>query len=168
VLAAEGKERQALAAAAEVLTATVGIRPADQAVKVAFPQALEAALALGERERAEQLLAPIETLPPGRLAPSLRAHATRFRARLAADDGESRKAEHGFAAAAATFREFGMPFWLAVTLTEHGEWLVSEDQASEAEPMLTEARGTFERLQAKPWLARVEAAEARPRAQARA
>jgi hypothetical protein len=83
--------------------------------------------------------------------------------RLAADDGESRKAEHGFAAAAATFREFGMPFWLAVTLTEHGEWFVSEDRAGEAEPMLTEARETFERLGAKPWLARLESTEARPR-----
>ncbi len=168
VLAAEGKERQALAAAEEVLSAIVGIRPADQVVKVAFPQALEAALALGERERAEQLLAQIEVLPPGRLAPILRAYAARFRARLAAEDGESRKAERGFADAVATFREFGMPFWLAVTLTEHGEWLVSEDRASEAEPILTEARETFERLQAKPWLERVEAAEARPRAEARA
>jgi len=29
--------------------------------------------------------------------------------------------EAGFAAAASTFCEFGMPFWLAVTLLEHGE-----------------------------------------------
>jgi predicted ATPase len=168
VLRAEGKDRQALAAADEVLTAGVEIRPADQTVKVAFPQALEAALALGERERAEQLLTLIEALPPGRLAPSLRAHAARFRARLAAEDGESRKAEQGFAAAAVTFREFGMPFWLAVTLTEHGEWLLSEDRVAEADPLLAEARETFERLQAKPWLERVEAAEARPREEARA
>jgi len=67
-----------------------------------------------------------------------------------------------------TFREFGMPFWLAVTLTEHGEWLLSEDRVAEAEPLLAEARETFERLQAKPWLERVEAAEARPREEARA
>ncbi len=167
VLRAEGKDRQALAAADEALTASM-IRPADQTVKVAFPQALEAAFALGERERGEQLLTPIEALPPGRLAPSLRAHAARFRARLGAEDGESRKAEQGFAAAAVTFREFGIPFWLAVTLTEHGEWLLSEDRVTEAEPLLAEARETFERLQAKPWLERVEAAEARPREEARA
>jgi class 3 adenylate cyclase/tetratricopeptide (TPR) repeat protein len=165
VLRAEGKDRQALAAAEEVLSASVEIRPADQTVKVAFPVALEAALALGERERADQLLAPIEALPPGRLAPSLRAHAARFRARLAAEDGESRMAEQGFAAAAATFREYSMPFWLAVTLTEHGEGLASGDRASEAEPMLAEARETFERLGAKPWLARLQSTEARPRAE---
>jgi len=165
VLAAEGKERQALAAAQEVLSAIVEIRPADQAVKVAFPQAVDAALALGEREQGEQLLTAIEALPPGRLPPSLRAHAARFRARLAAEDGESQKVEHGFADAAATFREFGMAFWLAVTLTEHSEWLASEGRASEAEPMFAEARETFTRLEAKPWLKRVETNEARPRAE---
>jgi class 3 adenylate cyclase/tetratricopeptide (TPR) repeat protein len=165
VLRAEGKEREALAAADEALTTTLPIRPADQTVKMAFPQALEAALALGERGRAEQLLATIEALPPGRLAPSLRAHAARFRAGVAADDGETRKAERGFAAAAATFREYGMPFWLAVTLTEHGEWLVAEDRAAEAEPLLAEARKTFERLGANPWLERLESVEARPRAE---
>ncbi len=165
VLQAEGKEREALAAADEALTAMLPIRPSDQAVKVAFPQALEAALALGERARAEQLIATIKALPAGRLAPSLRAHADRFLARVAAQDGETRKAERGFGAAAATFREHGMPFWLAVTITEHGEWLIAEDRVAEAEPLLAEARETFERLGATPWLARLESAEARPRAE---
>jgi tetratricopeptide (TPR) repeat protein len=165
VLRAEGKEREAFAAAEDVLSAIVEIRPADQSVKVAFASALESALALGERERAEQLLGQVEALPLGRLAPSLRAHAVRFRARLAAADGDIRGAETGLAAAASGFREFGMPFWLAVTLTEHTEWLIAEDRAAEAESLLAESRGTFERLGAKPWLARVETAGARPRAE---
>jgi class 3 adenylate cyclase/tetratricopeptide (TPR) repeat protein len=162
VLRAEGKERQALVAAEEALTMAVGDRPADQTVKVSFPQAVEAALALGDRDRAEHVLETIEALPPGILAPSLRAHAARYRARLAAQDGERSKAEHRFATAAAIFREYGMPFWLAITLTEHGEWLVTEARAEDAEPMLAEARATFERLEAKPWLERVETAVARP------
>jgi tetratricopeptide (TPR) repeat protein len=162
VLRAEGKERQALVAAEEALTMAVGDRPADQTVKVSFPQALEAALALGDRDRAEHVLETIEALPPGILAPSLRAHAARYRARLAAQDGERSKAEHRFATAAAIFREYGMPFWLAITLTEHGEWLVTEARAEDAEPMLAEARATFERLEAKPWLERVETAVGRP------
>jgi predicted ATPase/class 3 adenylate cyclase len=168
LLHAEGKERQALAAAEEVLAELVEIRPADQQVKVAFPQALEAALALGELERADQILATVEALPPGRLAPSLRGHAARARARLAAHEGETGKAESAFAAATATFREFGMPFWLAATLTDHGEWLVSEGRALEAEQLLAEARETFERLGAEPWLSRVEkAAEAGRREEVR-
>jgi tetratricopeptide (TPR) repeat protein len=165
VLRAEGKEREALAVAEEVLSTTVGVRPLDQGVKIALPQALEAALALGERERAEQLLATIEALPPGRLAPILRAHAARLRARLAGLDGERGKAERGFATAASVFREYGMPFYLGVTLTEHGEWLIAEERAAYAEPLLAEAFETFERLGATPWLARVDSAQTAQRAE---
>jgi hypothetical protein len=51
----------------------------------------------------------------------------------------------------------------AVTLTEHGEWLVAEGRVDEAETLLAEARETFARLQEKPWLERVEAAVPAPR-----
>ena len=54
-----------------------------------------------------------------------------------------------FKAAAAGFREYGIPFWLAVTLLEHGE--LTGDRA-----LLDEARGIFEELQATPWLERVD------------
>jgi predicted ATPase/class 3 adenylate cyclase len=165
VLRAEGKEREALAAAEEALALLPELGPMDQTVKVALPHAVEAALRLGDRERAEQLLEMVETLPAGRLAPMLRAHAARYRARLAAEDGETRKAENGFGAAASTFREFGMPFWLAVTLLEQGEWLVSEGRGGEAQPLLDEARETFQRLEATPWLERTHVAEAGPREQ---
>ena len=168
VLNAEGKEREALASAEQVLHDLLAIGPADQAVKIVSPQALEAALVLGEPERAEQLLATIEALATGRLAPSLRAHAARFRGRLAARDGDMLKAEQGFATAASTFREYGMPFWLATTLTDHAESLIVADRGTEAEPLLAEARATFERLDATPWLTRVEAAQAGPLAEASA
>ncbi len=163
VLRAEGKQREALAAAEEALAAIGELGVTSQPIKVAFLEALEAALALEERERVEQLLEQIETLPPGRLAPSLRAHAVRFRARMAAADRDDAQAEVGFAAAASTFREFGLPFWLAVTLLEHGEWLAGQDRAAEAEPLLAEAREIFERLEARPWLERLDSAKPGPR-----
>jgi tetratricopeptide (TPR) repeat protein len=159
VLRAEGTDREALAAAEEALVAIDDLGPTSLPVKIGLPEALEAALALGERERALQLLGRIETLPPGRRPPSLRAQAARFRARLAGAAGDGRQAESGFAAAASTFREFGMPFWLAVTLLEHGECLVAQGRAREAEPLIAEARETFARLEAKPWLERVRAGE---------
>jgi tetratricopeptide (TPR) repeat protein len=159
VLRAQGKEHEALTTASNALDELLETHPTDQATKVAVPQALEAALALGEREQAEQLLATIEALPPGRLAPSLRAHAARYRARLATHDGEKARAERGFATATSIFREYSMPFYLAVTLTEQAEWLLADDRVSEAEPLLTEARTTFERLQATPWLQRLDATE---------
>jgi predicted ATPase/class 3 adenylate cyclase len=156
VLMAEGKEREAIAAAQAGLAALTHLGPTSQAAKVAAPVALDARLALGEREAAEELLDLVEALPPGRKAPMLRAHAARFRARLAAADGETERAEKAFATAASTFREFGMPYWLAVTLLEHAEWLAAERRAADAEPKLAEAREIFERLEATRWLERME------------
>ncbi len=60
----------------------------------------------------------------------------------------------GFKAAAGGFREYGFAFWLAVTQLEHGDALVTEGRADEAEPLLAEARETFARLEATPWLER--------------
>ena len=118
-----------------------------QTVKLAFVEALEAAFALGEAEKVDELLASIESIPPGSRAPYLDAQARRFRARLAGDGA-------GYEAAAEQFRELGIPFWLAVTQLEHAEWLVGQGQPSEAEPLLAEASEIFERLEATPWLER--------------
>jgi tetratricopeptide (TPR) repeat protein len=163
VLLAEGVEREALEAAQAVVDAIEELGTTDATIKVAFPVAVEAALALGERPRAEQILTKIESLPPGRLAPSVRADAGRLRGRLAADDGDDSRAGSAYAAAESTFREFGMPFKLATTQVEHGEWLARIGRAEEAAPLLAEARETFERLEAKAWLERLEA---RPAAEA--
>ena len=65
-------------------------------------------------------------------------------------------AEDGFKHSAVLLREIGARFWLAVVLLEHGEWLVETGRAGEAEPLLGEARETFERLEATPWLERLE------------
>jgi class 3 adenylate cyclase/tetratricopeptide (TPR) repeat protein len=162
----DGKEEEALAAAEDGLGAIEEIGPATQTVKVAFREALEAALALGDHARADELLARVETLPPGRQPPLLRAQALRFRARLAAADGLRAQADAGFKAASSTFRESGVPFWLAATLTEHAEWLAADDRSDEAEPMLAEAREIFTRLGATPWLERTDAVAFEPRAEA--
>ena len=75
-------------------------------------------------------------------------------ARLDAARGKHERVDERFRAAAALFREFGLVFHLAVTQLEHGEWLAGQSRADEAEPLLAEARETFERLQATPWLER--------------
>jgi tetratricopeptide (TPR) repeat protein len=166
VLRAEGKEEETLGAAEAALAAIEEIGPATQTVKLAYPNALEAALALGDHGRAEELLERVESIPPGRLPPLLRAQALRFRARLAAAAGERMQAEASFKAAASSFREFGMPFWLAVVLTEHAEWLGADDRAGEPERLLAEAREIFTRLAATPWLERTEAMTLEPRVEA--
>jgi hypothetical protein len=64
--------------------------------------------------------------------------------------------EVGYKAAAGGFREYNFPFWLAVAQLEHAEWLAAHGRGAEAEPLLTEAREIFERLQAIPWLERAD------------
>ena len=63
---------------------------------------------------------------------SLRAQRRRLGARIAATAGEHDKAEQGFKRAVGAFRELAMPFWLAVTLLEYGEWLATVARAAEA------------------------------------
>ncbi len=154
---AEGRLDDALTTgieAAELSRPSFGI--GSQAVKQGLVEAVEAALALGERERADELLATVEALAPGLRPPYLEGQAHRFRARLAGADDT---AETGYTAAAARFRELEIPFWLAVTLLEHGEWLITQGTFDEAEPLLAEAREIFERLEARPWLERLERVE---------
>jgi hypothetical protein len=61
-----------------------------------------------------------------------------------------------FKAAAGLYREIGVPYFLAQTLTNHGEWLVEQGHPDEAGPLLTEAREIFDRLKARPWLERLD------------
>ncbi|MEX2620037.1 MAG: hypothetical protein WD250_07445, partial [Egibacteraceae bacterium] len=111
---AEGRPREALAdgEAAIETGRTFGISA--QAAKQGLVEAAEAAFALGEAAKIEELLALVEGVPPGTRPPYLDAQARRFRARL---DGNP----SGYEAAAERFRDLGLPFWLAVTLLEHGE-----------------------------------------------
>ena len=98
-----------------------------QQSKQAFVHAIEAALALGRREQAEELLARVEALPRGYRPPYLDAHAHRFRARLEGDVA-------GYVTAAERFRELAMPFWVAVTDLEHAERLGVGEEAERLRP----------------------------------
>ena len=148
---AEGRLREALAAGFEgaELGRSMGI--GSQIVKQGLVEAVEAALALGERERAGELLATVETVKPGLRPPYLDAQAHRFRARLADSD---EAAEAGFAAAEDRFRDLEIRFWLAVAQLEHAEWLARHGRVADAEPLAGEARDEFEQLRAAPWLER--------------
>ena len=150
LLYAESSFDHALNAGLEAAEAASVVGAGNQAVKQGLVWAVEAALVLGKREQANELLTMVEQLPPGLRPPFLEAHTHRFRARM--DSNEA-----GFKTAAGSFREYGFPFWLAVTQLEHGEWLVAQGRTEEAESHLTEAREIFERLEARPWLERLDA-----------
>ena len=151
---AEGKSEEALTLAEQVLELRTALGIFHQAVKLALVDALEAAVALGEREKAEELLALVDEVPVGLQPPFLTAQAHRFRARIAGDDPG---ADRHFTAAAAQLRALELPFYLAVVQLEHAEWLTARGRPDDAGSLLAEARETFERLDATPWLERVDA-----------
>jgi tetratricopeptide (TPR) repeat protein len=157
---AAGRLDEALAAAEEATALRDELGVYQQDVKEGLVETIEAAFALGDLAKVEATLGIIEALHPGDLSPYLRAHGARLGARLSAARDQAPRVEPGFRAAADLFRELSMPFWLAVTLLEHGEWLASQDRAADARPLLAEARENFENLKATPWLERTEKAAA--------
>ena len=166
VLRARGRPADALAAAERGLELNSELSFMSTPMKASFVEALEAALALGDLGKADELLASVESLQPGALTPSLRAHRARFRARLDATLGREDGVDGNFRSAAAIFREFSFAFYLAVTQLEHAEWLAGMGRHSEAEPLLAEARETFELLGARPWLERAALVAPGPAAEA--
>jgi hypothetical protein len=125
-----------------------------QNVKLGLISAVEAALALGLRERVDELLTAPESEPIGLRTPLIAAHAHRFRGRMA---GSAEAAGAHFAEAERILRDLGITFWLAVALLEHAESLVAGGRPDEAGGLLDEARATFVALRATPWLARLDA-----------
>ena len=121
---AEGRCREAVALGEEAIAAraTAGTVVAAEGLV----EAVEAAFALGDLEKVEQLLGDVDRLTPVELTQYHDGHRARFRARLGVLLGEGERVEPGFKTAAVRFRELGMPFWLAVTLLEQGEWLAAE------------------------------------------
>jgi predicted ATPase/class 3 adenylate cyclase len=156
VLRAEGRLAEALAAGLDAWGAGREMGILHQQVKEGLAEALEAAFALNDLTKVEELLGEIEALRPGELSPYVQAQGARFGARLAAARDDRERVELGYAAAAERFRALSMPFLLAITLLEHGEWLVGQGRAEDAESLLSEARGIFEQLRASPWLERLQ------------
>jgi tetratricopeptide (TPR) repeat protein len=156
VLRLEGQFEEALESAEQALTGLEVLGYGHQDVKLAVSEALEAAFSLGDDLKTEQVLGQIDSLREGELPPLLAAQAARFHARLSANRKQHERAESGFRTAMELFRRLATPFHLAVTELEHAEWLASQDRRGEVEPFLAEARETFERLQAQPWLERVD------------
>jgi predicted ATPase len=150
-----GQYGEAFALGMEAVETRHSIGMAGQSVKQGFIAAAEAALGLGDNDRAEDLVSLAEGLARGERPPLLEAHTSRFRARLAETSGTGDFAA-GFKAAAGLFRELDTPFWLGVTLLEHGEHLAREGRTEEMSPLLDESKTIFEGLGAKPWIERLE------------
>ena len=129
---AEGRRDDALRHAREALDARVALGIGHEAMKDSVVEGVEAALALGRFDEAEELLGIVASIPPGRQSPYLDAQSRRLNARIADIRGDEAQVEAGFKRAAGMLRELETPFWMAVTLLEYGEWLVSQERAEDA------------------------------------
>jgi tetratricopeptide (TPR) repeat protein len=155
LLLGQGETAEALAVARQALEFR-GMGLAHESGREGVNVALEAAFRLGDHDALGNLLDWIDGVPRGMLPPILQAQAMRYRAKLAAARRDDASVEPGLKGAAGLFREIVNPFQMAVTLLDHGEWLVRSGRPEEARPLLEEARTVFERLQATPWIDRVD------------
>jgi ATP/maltotriose-dependent transcriptional regulator MalT len=159
VLRAEGRPAEALEAVRETLEPETRLSPRHPFAKQALIHGVEAAFEAGDTAAVEDLLGEWERMSPVDRTPFLEGHRARFEARLGAARGETEIVEPSLRRAAGLFRSIAMPFYEAVALLEHSEWLAGRGRADEARPLLADARATFDRLRAKPWLERLAALE---------
>ena len=142
LLRAEGRLQDALEAGLASLDAADVLSPTFQGVKHGVIDALEAALALGESAKAEELFAFVDGIPLASRSRYMDAHVQRLRARTSGN-------AEGLLAAARSFGEIEVPFWAAVARLEHAE--LTGDDTSRAE--------IFEGLRARPWIERTSAVQ---------
>jgi hypothetical protein len=115
---------------------------------------MEATLALGRLDTADELLDLLEQIPPGIIAPYLRAHLSRGRGRVEAARGRHEAVERHFQAAVDTLGLLGYPYWRAVAQTDFAQWLGTQGRHAEAGELLDEAVSALEPLRAEPALRR--------------
>ncbi len=120
-----------------------------------LPIGADVCISAGLLDRAEGFLRIADDAAPSEVTPQLEAERARLGAKLAAARGSMDGVGEGFARAEAILREVEMRFALASALTEHGEWLMGEGRAADAQPLLEEAGTIFEHLRATPWIERV-------------
>ncbi len=122
--------------------------------RLAWPAAVDAALALGDLEAAGSLVELLTSRPAGMVAPILRAELERARGLLAAATGEQDAAEERLLSAVEAFEELGYPFWLARANGDLAEWLIAEGRGAEAAVRLRAATDSLGALRAEPELER--------------
>jgi class 3 adenylate cyclase/tetratricopeptide (TPR) repeat protein len=148
IAAAEGRHEEVVQAALEQIRSSNNVA----AIEGNLEFGGESATVLGSAEALEELLAAAEAADVS-TPPSFLAKRARMRARIQT----LRREEPAFDSAIAMLRENGERFWLAVTLLEQAEWLAGQGRDEESHTAMDEARETFERLRAKPWLDRADA-----------
>ena len=162
-LNSQGQHEDALAAAERALDLSDKTGDTSLMTKVGFAEAVDAALVLGDLNRVGSMIERGDRMTSIRISPVSRALVDRTKARLAVATGGKEGVDALFGGAAGLFRESGVPFWLAATLTEQGEWYCTQGREAEGTSLLEEARSIFGSLVAVPWLRRLDSQPAAAR-----
>jgi class 3 adenylate cyclase/tetratricopeptide (TPR) repeat protein len=155
LLNAQRKHREALELLLEPLRRST-LSPRHPAGKIAWPEAFDAALALGQLEIAEELARPYREARPGARLPSVAGVRDLFAGRLAIARGDLEGATSLLRTASATFREGDLPFHQAHSTLELAECLAQQGLLAEARTAAEEARALFQRLGAAPAVTRAD------------
>jgi len=164
--AAGGQPEDALRHARETLAHGTALGISFESMRWAWPLAARAAFDVGDTATTRELLALLDSSPPGHLAPMQKAERNLVRARLAASEGDQ-ATRASFAAAISRLREHSTPYHLAHGLLDDAQYLTQLGDIDAAEAAIAEARGIAERLRCQPLLDRAaDLTPARPPVQA--
>jgi class 3 adenylate cyclase/tetratricopeptide (TPR) repeat protein len=134
----------------------------NDAVRVGWPDTLQAALQLGRLQDARGLVGLLADQPPGRVPPYLEAQLARGRGLTAAADGRDDAVQAELEAAIDGFGSLGYAYWLAIARTDLAAWLIDQGRGADAAALLQDAGSTLTALRAAPALARVEQLQRSP------
>jgi tetratricopeptide (TPR) repeat protein len=157
--AASGDHAQALERSERVVGSHDALGVRHWMFKLACEVSLEAALALGDVDRADATLAVLRAIPRGGRSPLVDAMLVGYGARVAAargGDGDG-LIDAGFTDAIERLREQNGPFRRARLELRYAEWLASTGRPDEARARAIAAADTFRELEATPWLGQAEA-----------
>ena len=120
-----------------------------------------AALAAGDLELADRLLEPVATAQPGLVSPGVGAQWLRLRGLVGAARGaDPSVVEADLRAGIEALGAFGAVGERARAQEELARWLVEQDRADDAEPLVASARATYADIGADGWLAQLDAWQA--------
>ncbi len=153
---AEGDHRRALEAATQTLDICMNQArlPSHESVRAAYPDGVDAALALGDLDAVDRMVALFAGRPPGAVPPFLRIHVRRARALAASARGDDTEVETDLRDAEADVANLGYRYWQARFQLDLAEWLARQGRSEEARGVAKSAAATFEDLRVAPMLLR--------------
>jgi tetratricopeptide (TPR) repeat protein len=156
-----GRTSAVASLAAATMDDLLAARGLDDDFFVLWPPLVLAAITVDDLDLADRLLEPVAAAPSGRLAPAVVAQWLRLRGLVGAARGdEPSTVEADLRAGVEALGAFGAVGERARAQEELARWLVEQDRAVDAAPLVVAARETYAEIGAGGWLSRLDAWQA--------